>query len=125
MLPISFFVNRKLKATHETSEGTYQFFFSFGDIRKQKQNKTKKPSIIVDESGIARTTQITQVIILAQVRFVWKCCSHQSNYTSRVCFPDCGIVAFPTSTIELMPTFEGNLFCCVKNKKAISLSKFT
>ena len=67
MLPISFFVNRKLKATHETSEGTYQFFFSFGDIRKQKQNKTKKPSIIVDESGIARTTQITQVIILAQV----------------------------------------------------------
>ena len=42
MLPISFFVNRKLKATHETSEGTYQFFFSFGDIRKQKQNKTKQ-----------------------------------------------------------------------------------
>lgn len=71
--------------------GTYQFFFYFGDIRKQKQKKTKKPSIIVDESGIARTTQIAQVIILAQVRFVWKYCSHQSNYTSKVCFPDCGI----------------------------------
>ena len=67
MPPISFFVNRKLKATHETSEGNISIFFSFGDIRKQKQNKTKKPSIIVDESGIARTTQITQVIILAQV----------------------------------------------------------
>ena len=40
MLPISFFVNRKLKATHETSEGTYQFFFLL-EIFENK-NKTKQ-----------------------------------------------------------------------------------
>lgn len=123
MPPISFFVNRKLKATHETSEGNISIFFSFGDIRKQKQNKKTKHhsrrkryrSHHSDYTGYYSCTS----------QFVWKRCSHQSNYTSRVYFPNCGIVAFPTSTIELMPTFEGNLFCCVKNKKAISLSKFT
>ena len=79
---------------------------------KTKTNKTKKPNIIIDESGIASTTQIAQV--LRKSDSLWNA-GHTSQITPEG-FVACiiqtaalGYVAFPTSTIELMLTFEGNL----------------